>query len=65
MRKHTPIRSETRIELLTRSFLVVHIQISDDEFESTMDEGEGCRRKDLGIKGCDSFVQAKLSVPEL
>lgn len=45
MRKHTLIESETVIELLTRSFQVVHIQISDDEFESTMNKGDGGRLK--------------------
>ena len=39
-REHALVRSETTIELLTMSFLVVHVQTSDDEFESTMD-GEG------------------------
>lgn len=34
--------SETRIELQTTGFLVVHIQISDDKFESTVD---GRRRR--------------------
>jgi hypothetical protein len=38
-RKYTVIRGRTRVELLTTSFQVVHIQISGDEFESTMDAG--------------------------
>jgi hypothetical protein len=44
MRKHALIESETRIELLTRNFQVVHIQISGDEFESTMDGREAEER---------------------
>ena len=64
--KARPVESETRIELLTRGFPVVHIQISEDEFESKMDGGRKVgKREDLGIKGCGRFVQAKPSVPEL
>jgi len=36
---------------LTGSFLVVHIQISDDEFESTMDREREAEERDLGVKG--------------